>query len=95
MHTIEVRNPVAVQRGVIDSLKINQRPGSLDGLTVGLLWSGTHGGDIALNTAGRLIQERFKDVTVKFFNGNNYPAPDHIRAQCIEESDVVIGATAD
>ena len=41
MHTIEVRNPVAQQRGVIDSLKINERPGSLDGLTVGLLWSGT------------------------------------------------------
>ncbi|NQW16851.1 MAG: hypothetical protein HQ478_05125, partial [Chloroflexi bacterium] len=85
----------AQQRGVINSIPTNPRPESLDGKTVGLLWSGTHGGDIALNTAGRLIQERFKDVTVKFYNGNNYPAPDHIRQQCIEESDVVIGATAD
>jgi hypothetical protein len=95
MHLLEVKNPVAQQRGVINSIPTNPRPESLDGLTVGLLWSGTHGGDIALNTAGRLIQERFKDVTIKFYNGNNYPAPDHIRQQCIDESDVVIGATAD
>ncbi len=88
-------NPVAQQRGVIDSFKTNPRPATLDGKTVGLLWSGTHGGDIALNTAARLIQERFKDVKVNFYNGNNYPAPDHIRAKAIEECDVVIGATAD
>jgi hypothetical protein len=95
MYLLEVRNPVAQQRGVIESFKTNPRPETLDGKTVGLLWSGTHGGDIALKTAARLIQQRFKDVTVNFYNGNNYPAPDHIRAQVIEESDVVIGATAD
>ncbi|MDA1258554.1 MAG: hypothetical protein O3C10_12050 [Chloroflexi bacterium] len=95
MHKLEVLNPVAEQRGVVNSFTASPRPKSLDGLTVGLLWSGTHGGDVALNTAGELIQQRFKNVTVKFYNGNNYPAPEHIRKQCAEESDVVIGATAD
>ena len=50
---------------------------------------------LALNTAGELIQQRFKNVTLKFYNGNNSPAPEHIRKQCAEESDVDIGATAD
>ena len=95
MYKLEVQNPVAEQRGVVNPFTASPRPKSLDGLTVGLLWSGTHGGDGALNTAGELIQQRFKNVTLKFYNGNNYPAPEHIRKQCAEESDVVIGATAD
>ena len=95
MYTLEVQNPVAEQRGVVNSFASSPRPKSLDGLTVGLLWSGTHGGDVALNTAGDLIKQRFNDVTVNFYNGNNYPAPEHIRQKCAEESDVVIGATAD
>jgi len=95
MYTLEVQNPVAEQRGVVNSFTSSPRPATLDGLTVGLLWSGTHGGDVALNTAADLIKQRFKNVTVNFYNGNNYPAPEHIRQRCAEESDVVIGATAD
>ena len=94
MYKLEILNPVAEQRGVVNPFTSSPRPKSLDGLTVGLLWSGTHGGDIALQTAARLIQQRFKDVKVNFYNGNNYPAPDHIRELAIKESDVVIGATA-
>jgi hypothetical protein len=48
MHLLEVLNPIAQQRGALNALKVNPRPKSLDGKTVGLLWSGTHGGDIAL-----------------------------------------------
>jgi hypothetical protein len=95
MHLLEVNNPVAQQRGVLNSLTASQRPESLEGKTVGLLWSGTHGGDIALNRVGEMLQERFKDVTVKFYNGNNYPAPPPLVKQAGEECDVVIGATAD
>jgi hypothetical protein len=80
---------------VLNPVGTNARPDTLDNKTVGLLWSGTHGGDIALWTAGKLIQERYENVTLNFYNGNNYPAPDHIREKCAEESDVVIGATAD
>ena len=95
MHLLEVKNPVAEQRGVINSLNASKRPDSLNGKTVGLLWSGTHGGDLALNRAGEMIQERFKDVKVNFYTGGNYPAPPPIVKQAGEECDVVIGATAD
>ena len=95
MHLLEVSNPVAQQRGMMNVLKPNARPSSLDGKTVGLLWSGTHGGDLALNRAGEMIQERYSDVTVNFYTGGNYPVPPPIVKQAAEECDVVIGATAD
>ena len=95
MHLLEVNNPVAQQRGVMNALSASPRPDSLDGKTVGLLWSGTHGGDIALKRAGEMLQERFDDVKVNFYNGNNYPAPPPLVKQAGEECDVVIGATAD
>jgi hypothetical protein len=95
MHLLEVSNPVAQQRGMMNILKTNPRPESLDGLTVGLVWSGTHGGDLALNKAGEIIQERFSDVKVNFYTGGNYPTPPPIVKQAGDECDVVIGATAD
>lgn len=95
MDLLEVKNPVAQQRGVLNALQASQRPQSLDNKTVGLLWSGTHGGDIALKTAGEMLQQRFKNVTVNFYTGGNYPAPPAVVKQAGEECDVVIGATAD
>ncbi len=95
MHLLEVLNPVAEQRGALAPLTINPRPSSLDNLRVGLLWSGTHGGDVALQRAGEMIQERFDSVEVTFYTGGNYPAPPPIVKQAAEECDVVIGATAD
>ena len=95
MHLLEVLNPVAQQRGVVTAMTINPRPASLDNKVVGLIWSGTHGGDVALNTAGRMLQERFQNVEVKFYKGGGYPNPPKIVKQAGEECDVVIGATAD
>ena len=95
MHLLEVSNPVAQQRGMMNIFRTNPRPESLEGLTVGLVWSGTHGGDLALNRAGKLIQERFNDVEINFYTGGNYPTPPPIVKQAGEECDVVIGATAD
>jgi len=95
MHLLEVSNPVAQQRGMMNILRTNARPKSLDGLTIGLVWSGTHGGDLALNRAGEIIQERFSDVSINFYTGGNYPTPPPIVKQAGEECDVVIGATAD
>ena len=74
---------------------INPRMPSLDKARVGLLWSGTHGGDVALKRAGEMIQERFEGVEVRFYTGGNYPAPPPIVKRAAEECDVVIGATAD
>jgi len=95
MHLLEVSTPVAQQRGMMNILRTNPRPKSLDGLTIGLVWSGTHGGDLALNRAGEIIQERFSDVSINFYTGGNYPTPPPIVKQAGEECDVVIGATAD
>ena len=95
MDLLSVLNPVARQRGMMNIIKPNQRPSTLEGATVGLVWSGTHGGDLALNRAGEMIQERFSNVSVNFYTGGNYPSPPHIVKQAAEECDVVIGATAD
>ena len=95
MHLLEVSSPVATQRGMLNILKPTDRPDSLDGLTVGLLWSGTHGGDLALNRAGEMIQERYKNVSVNFYTGGNYPSPPPIVKQAAQECDVIIGATGD
>jgi hypothetical protein len=95
MHLLEVLDPVAQQRGVLNALKVNPRPESLDGKTVGLVWSGTHGGDIALKRAGEMLQERFRGVKVKLYNGGGYPTPPQMLKQAAMDSDVVIGATAD
>ena len=95
MHLLEVLNPVAQQRGLMNSAEINERPETLNGATVGLIWSGTHGGDVALKRAGEMLQERFNNVKVNFYTGGNYPAPPPIVRQAGEECDVVIGATAD
>ena len=95
MHLLEVCNPVGQQRGLLNAMTISERPDTLDNKTVGLLWSGTHGGDVALRRAGEMIQERFDDVTINFYTGGNYPAPPPIVQQAARECDVVIGATAD
>ena len=94
-HELEVMDPVAEQRGVMNAQRINARPTTLDGKTIGLLWSGTHGGDVALNRVGEVIQQRFKDVKVNFYNGHGYPAPPGMVKQASEECDVIVGATAD
>ncbi|MCI0440306.1 MAG: hypothetical protein L0177_14420 [Chloroflexi bacterium] len=95
MHLLEVLNPVGQQRGVLTATSINARPSTLDNKIVGLLWSGTHGGDVALKRAGEMIQERFKNVETRFYAGAGYPAPPPMVKQAAEECDVVIGATAD
>ena len=95
MHLLEVSNPVAQQRGMMNVLKTNPRPSTLNDLTIGLVWSGTNGGDLALNRAGEIIQERFSNDKINFYTGGNYPTPPPIVKQAGEECDVVIGATAD
>jgi hypothetical protein len=95
MHLLEVLNPVARQRAMQHALSVNPRPSTLDHATVGLLWSGTHGGDVALKRAGEMLQGKFRDVSVRFYTGGNYPSPPEIVKQAAEECDVVIGATAD
>jgi len=66
----------------------------LEQKTIGLVWSGTHGGDVALNRVGEMLKERFHAET-RFYTGGRYPNPPHILRQAVEECDAVIGATGD
>ena len=95
MYLLEVMNPVGRQRALESPFQTSPRPASLDGMTVGLIWSGTHGGDVALKRAGEMLKERFTGVSINFYTGGNYPTPPHIVRQAGEECDAVIGATAD
>ena len=95
MHLLEVLNPVAKQRGTVIVTPINPRPSTLDGKTIALLWSGTHGGDVALNRVGEMLQERFENISTRFYAGAGYPAPPEVLKQAAAECDVVVGATAD
>jgi len=95
MHLLEVMNPVARQRAMERIIPPNPRLSSLDDTTIGLVWSGTHGGDVALNRVGEMLQERFNNVDARFYTGGNYPNPPHILKQAAEECDAIVGATGD
>ncbi len=94
MVVLSVLNPVAQQRGVISARSINPRPSGLDGLKVGLLWSGTAMGDVALGRIEEMLHQRADTVKTKLYRGG-LPAPEEILERVAAESDVVIGATAD
>ena len=95
MYVLDVLNPVAKQRAMESIKTINPRLSSLNDKTIGLVWSGTHGGDVALNRVGEMLKDRFRNVNTRFYTGGNYPNPPHILKQAAEECDAVIGATGD
>ena len=95
MYLLEVLNPVTKQRAMENVSPINPRLSSLDGKTIALVWSGTHGGDVALNRVGEMLQERFNGVETRFYTGGSYPNPPHILKQAVQECDAVVGATGD
>ena len=75
MHLLEVMNPVARQRAMENVAAINPRLSRLDGKTIGLVWSGTHGGDVALNRVGEMLQERFERPRDEVLHGRQLPQP--------------------
>ena len=95
MYLLEVMNPVAKQRAMESIKSISPRLSSLNDKTIGLVWSGTHGGDVALNRVGEMLRGRFENVNTRFYTGGNYPNPPQILKQAAEECDAVIGATGD
>ncbi len=68
---------------------------TLDNKTVGLVWSGTHGGDVALKRVGEMLEERFQNVKTIFYTSGGYPTPPQVLKQAGEECDVIVGATGD
>jgi len=95
MYLLEVLNPVAKQRAMEKVKSITPRLPALNGKTIGLVWSGTHGGDVALNCIGEMLKDRFQKIQTKFYTGGGYPTPNNILKKAAKECDAVIGATGD
>ncbi len=94
MEILQVLNPVAQQRGVITARSVNKRPSTLDGARVGLVWSGTAMGDVALRRVEEMLKQQFPTVETSFYYGG-LPAPASVLDKVAQETDIVIGATAD
>ena len=95
MYLLEALNPIGRQRGLMNSLTISPRPDTLDNKTVGLLWSGTHGGDLALNRAGEMIPRAIRQRRDQVLHRRQLPCSAADSPAAARECDVVIGATAD
>ena len=94
MFTLQVLNPVALCEGDTKSSGAAPRPRSLDGLTVGLMWNSKRGGDTALDKAGELISNRYKNVKVVRYNGTK-PFDKKLLEKATQECDVFVGPSAD
>lgn len=88
---ITVRNPVAMTATV--SYPLAKRVDNLKGSRVGLWWNEKPGGEVALEHAGKLLQEKF-GVSL-FRQYQNFPAPLSAREAVSTNADVVIGTTGD
>jgi hypothetical protein len=94
MYVLEVLHPVASLHGDVEGTPPAPRPKSLEGKRVGLVWNAKRGGEIALDRVGELLQECFKGVTVKRYDGG-FPNPKNLLQQAIAEHDVLVGTTGD
>ncbi len=94
MFTLEVFDPVAQSEGDIKTGGAARRSGSLDGLTLGLLWNAKRGGEIALQKAGQLISNKYKDVKVIRYDGS-MPCDKELLERARRECDIFIGSTGD
>jgi hypothetical protein len=89
-----VLDPNAMCEGDLKVMRAARRPGSLDGLTLGLLWNGKRGGDVALRVAGERIAQRYDNVKVIRYDGS-MPFDKSLLAKAREECDIFVGSTAD
>ena len=96
MFTLEVLNPVAQSQGETSKVvgKAARRSHSLDDMTVGLLWNSKRGGDIALDKAGELVKNKYKNVKVIRYNGT-MPCEKTLMERAKKECDIFIGSTGD
>ena len=94
MFTLEVLNPNAQTEGDVKATGAAVRPKSLDGLTLGLIWNGKRGGEIALRKAGDVLKDKYKDLNVIFYNGTQ-PCEKKLIKEAIDKCDVFIGSTGD
>ncbi len=94
MYSFEVFNPNAICEGDLKLVRVASRPATLDGLTLGLVWNGKRGGDIALKRTSDLLRAKYKNVKVIRYDGS-MPCEKALLKRASEECDVFIGSTAD
>ena len=94
MFMLDVFNPNAMCEGDLKVARAAARPATLDGLTLGLVWNGKRGGDIALKRAADLVCARYKGVKVIRYDGS-MPCEKALLQRAREECDIFIGSTAD
>jgi hypothetical protein len=94
MAELEVLNPVAEMRGDLKRQAVSPRLATLEGRTLGLLWSGTTNGDVALHRVEDHLRARFPKTRTKFFRGE-HPFAQGLLRKVAETCDAVIIATAD
>ncbi len=87
-------NPVAEMELQGVQTDIAPRPASLDGLKLGLVWNRKRGGDAVLNRVGEELTKRYKNISVKLYEGG-IPSPAAVLDQAADESDIVVGSSSD
>lgn len=72
-----------------------ERPASLDEKTVGLIWNGKPGGEVALEVVAEFLRKRFPRA--KFFKSgwNSFPFTGRQTEEIVATCDVVVGTTGD
>ena len=80
-----------------DNSAIAHRPGSLDGLVIGLLSNNKPNSELLLRDVADLLKQRYaiKDVVEANKGSHRVPAPAEMIADLAERCDVVITATAE
>ena len=92
---LEVLNPVAQLASQLgEPPPVPKRPGSLDGLRLGLYWNRKPGGNYALERVAELLKERHPGLESRMYDARR-PIPENLMRQIGSECDVVVGATAD
>lgn len=94
MEKLVVLNPVAEMQQQAVQTDIAERPKTLDGLKLGLVWNRKRGGDAVLTRVGEELSRQYKDLSITMYEGG-IPAPATVLDQAAEESDVVVGSSSD
>ncbi len=90
---LKTLSPVAAKAPL--RVEPEKRPATLDGKTVGLLWNGKPGGEIALAVLAEMIEKRFPGVKFWRSTWNSFPFTRVQHEEIIANCDVAIGTTGD
>ena len=90
---LKTLSPIAVKAPL--RVEPAKRPDSLQGKTIGLLWNGKPGGEIALEFLAELLEKRFPGVKFWRSTWNSFPFTGAQHELIIAHCDVAIGATGD